>query len=697
MLVCSMLGLSEAGFYFYKIHQGDRYMNYSWTDTEYTNPPKSNSDILNRGTGCLFSGKNRQHSNPFTSKCWIGWTKKRHPNPFILIALDRVSRIESITLLTYVNQSMGAGPIKNITVKASKRLRRLQLVGHVCTPRSAYLKEPKHFEFHIGLKNLTAKFIKLDLQYSLNWILIRYLVVKKTGDSANTIRAKEELELTNSSSQCNLSIHAEMYLNDNDRMAFVIVAAVVGMVICCVLSLLTYYCRKRLRRLLTNQPKKSTFSFDNEFVDIVTLENFPDKNKNNDPYSCERSRRNNNEPSKLAVKDELKVPLSPTLTNIPEQEYSSFTEKDVYVNDFKTRTISRSSTKSKRFKYSRKSRRHTKKRRESYNSVMSSSLYSEYAVPCRIRRKKYKVISRDKLIFREQIGVGQFGEVHIAEATGLDDIYNNNSIRRMRAGDTTYVAVKTLKALDKNIETEFMKEVNVISQLTHENVVRLLGVCTEAPLLMVVEYMQNGDLNQFLKQHFPVISSSEISSYDANVLHPDALLYMIEQIASGMRYLHSKGFIHRDLATRNCLVGPAYKVKIADFGMSRYLHSKQYYRVEGQVVLPIRWMAPESILYGTFTKQTDIWSFGVMLWEILTFAREAPYAQLEDSDVICNAYKSVQKPKDRFPMLHQPEHCPDDIYDLMISCWDLNAGKRPSFSYLYKYFHEQWDSEEVEI
>lgn len=488
-----------------------------------------------------------------------------------------------------------------------------------------------------------------------------------------------------------------MYLNDNNRMAFVIVAAVVGMVICCVLSLLTYYCRKRLRRLLTNQPKKSTFSFDNEFVDIVTLENFPDKNKNNDPYSCERSRRNNNEPSKLAVKDELKVPLSPTLTNIPEQEYSSFTEKDVYVNDFKTRTISRSSTKSKRFKYSRKSRRHTKKRRESYNSVMSSSLYSEYAVPCRIRRKKYKVISRDKLIFREQIGVGQFGEVHIAEATGLDDIYNNNSIRRMRAGDTTYVAVKTLKALDKNIETEFMKEVNVISQLTHENVVRLLGVCTEAPLLMVVEYMQNGDLNQFLKQHFPVISSSEISSYDANVLHPDALLYMIEQIASGMRYLHSKGFIHRDLATRNCLVGPAYKVKIADFGMSRYLHSKQYYRVEGQVVLPIRWMAPESILYGTFTKQTDIWSFGVMLWEILTFAREAPYAQLEDSDVICNAYKSVQKPKDRFPMLHQPEHCPDDIYDLMISCWDLNAGKRPSFSYLYKYFHEQWDSEEVEI
>lgn len=86
-----------------------------------------------------------------------------------------------------------------------------------------------------------------------------------------------------------------MYLNDNDRMAFVIVAAVVGMVICCVLSLLTYYCRKRLRRLLTNQPKKSTFFFDNEFVDIVTLENFPDKNKNNDPYSCERSKRNNNE------------------------------------------------------------------------------------------------------------------------------------------------------------------------------------------------------------------------------------------------------------------------------------------------------------------------------------------------------------------------------------------------------------------
>ena len=145
-----------------------------------------------------------------------------------------------------------------------------------------------------------------------------------------------------------------------------------------------------------------------------------------------------------------------------------------------------------------------------------------------------------------------------------------------------------------------MTEVNVQAKLKDENVVRLLGVCHEQPKLMVVEYMENGDLQQFLRNRKPDLKNCRTSQIGPNVLILDQLLYMAQQISAGMKYLHSLGFIHRDLATRNCLVGPAYQVKIADFGLSRPVYSKQYYRVEGKAVLPIRWMAPECLYYGEF-------------------------------------------------------------------------------------------------
>ena len=235
-----------------------------------------------------------------------------------------------------------------------------------------------------------------------------------------------------------------------------------------------------------------------------------------------------------------------------------------------------------------------------YRAVVSSSLYMDPALMNKDSSASIKVFPRSQLTFKEQIGVGQFGEVHIAEARGLDEIYG--TIRHYNSwglSDTALVAVKLLKSVDKQIETEFMKEVDVMSHLKHENVVRLLGICNEQPKLMVVEYMENGDLHQFLRKRKPCeMQNPRISQMAPDILLLDTLFYMAQQIADGLKYLHSKGFIHRDLATRNCLVGPAYQVKISDFGMSRYLYTKHYYRVEGKAVLPIRWMAPECLFYG---------------------------------------------------------------------------------------------------
>eukprot|EP00061_Rhincodon_typus_P014398 g41392.t1 len=175
----------------------------------------------------------------------------------------------------------------------------------------------------------------------------------------------------------------------------------------------------------------------------------------------------------------------------------------------------------------------------------------------------------------------------------------------------------------------------IMSRLKDPNIIRLLGICIrDDPLCMVTEYMENGDLNQFLSQrelenHFTLAKNIPSVSYRC-------LLHMMTQVSSGMKYLSSLNVVHRDLATRNCLVGNRCTIKIADFGMSRNLYSGDYYRIQGRAVLPIRWMAWESILLGKFTTASDVWAFGVTMWEMFTFCKEQPYSQQSDEQIIEN-------------------------------------------------------------
>ncbi len=187
--------------------------------------------------------------------------------------------------------------------------------------------------------------------------------------------------------------------------------------------------------------------------------------------------------------------------------------------------------------------------------------------------------------------------------------------------------------------------------------------------------MPHGDLHEFLISHSPNIES-DISdpNEDQNVLNPMDMSFIAIQIAAGMEYLASHHYVHRDLAARNCLVGDNLTVKISDFGLSRDIYSADYYRVQSKSLLPVRWMPPESILYGKFSTESDVWSFGVVLWEIYSYGLQ-PYYGYTNQEVI-EMIRSRQ-------LLPCPEDCPSRMYAFMVECWHEVPSRRPPFSEIH--------------
>ncbi|XP_023127355.2 epithelial discoidin domain-containing receptor 1 isoform X1 [Amphiprion ocellaris] len=307
-------------------------------------------------------------------------------------------------------------------------------------------------------------------------------------------------------------------------------------------------------------------------------------------------------------------------------------------------------------------------------------------------------LPRQCLIFKEKLGEGQFGEVHLCEIENPQDLPNLEFPFNVRKGRPLLVAVKILRPdASKNARNDFLKEVKILSRLKDPNIIRLLGVCVSSdPLCMVTEYMECGDLNQYLS-HRVLLDKTGPSHNTPTVSYP-ALISMASQIASGMKFLSSLNFVHRDLATRNCLVGGERgergedrggecHIKIADFGMSRNLYAGDYYRIQGRAVLPIRWMAWECILMGKFTTASDVWAFGVTLWEMLSVCQEQPYSSLTDEQVIDNAGEFFRD-QGRQVYLSRPAVCPQGLYELMLSCWNRDCKLRPSFASIHSFLTE---------
>ena len=321
----------------------------------------------------------------------------------------------------------------------------------------------------------------------------------------------------------------------------------------------------------------------------------------------------------------------------------------------------------------------------SYDSVSDNGSLcpyaSVYADPLPLTKSEGPpIVSNENIEPLHQLGMGQFGEVILANTVGLSyqDLGIGNS------NDSTIsmkVAVKTLKSSpSEDVQKAFEKEIKFMSRLKDDNVIRLLGICTTGTPFIMMEYMENGDLNNYLQQ-FEFTSQTENPPAE-NEIRLDALVYMSYQIASGMNYLSSCKFIHRDLAARNILVGVNYTVKIADFGMSQNLYSAYYYKMGGRICLPIRWMAYECF-FGKFSVKTDVWAFGITLWEIFTLCRFQPFVELSDQEMIQDAAKGVKR---KIPF--QPEICPNAIYDVMKSCFHHEPSKRAGFNVLCDQLNE---------
>ena len=283
-----------------------------------------------------------------------------------------------------------------------------------------------------------------------------------------------------------------------------------------------------------------------------------------------------------------------------------------------------------------------------------------------------------------KLGMGLFGEVMLAETVGL-------SYRYLGIGNSTddtismKVAVKMLRSSpSKEMQNLFAKEIKFMSRLKDDNVIRLLGICTTGTPFIMMEYMQNGDLNAYLQKFKFAHNADKLPAVQEITLN--ALIYMSHQIASGMKYLSSCNFIHRDLAARNVLVGFDYTVKIADFGMSQNLYSEYYCRIGGQKILPIRWMACECF-YGKFSVKTDVWAFGITLWEIFTLCRCLPYDDMTNHQLIEDAVKGANR---KIPK--QPKFCPNEIYTIMKSCWQHETSQRANFNMLCHQLNEYYSS-----
>ncbi|XP_067839673.1 muscle, skeletal receptor tyrosine-protein kinase [Heptranchias perlo] len=283
---------------------------------------------------------------------------------------------------------------------------------------------------------------------------------------------------------------------------------------------------------------------------------------------------------------------------------------------------------------------------------------------------------RNNIEYVRDIGEGAFGRVFQARAPQL-----------LQQETSTMVAVKMLKEeASPDMQADFQREAALMAEFDHPNIVKLLGVCAVGkPMCLLFEYMAYGDLNEYLRRRSPINTRTlSKASFGQRSLGSDTdllplscvdQLNITKQISAGMTYLSERKFVHRDLATRNCLVGENLEVKIADFGLSRNIYSADYYKANENDAIPIRWMPPESIFFNRYTTESDVWAYGVVLWEIFSNGMQ-PYYGMAHEEVIYYVRDGN--------ILPCPENCPLELYNLMRLCWSNMPSDRPSFASIHR-------------
>nr|BAB68344.1 EPH receptor tyrosine kinase [Ciona savignyi] len=288
--------------------------------------------------------------------------------------------------------------------------------------------------------------------------------------------------------------------------------------------------------------------------------------------------------------------------------------------------------------------------------LLSTKTYvdpSTYEDPYSLIKEFASEIDSSIVRIEQVIGRGEFGEVC------------KGSFSRKT------VAIKTLKVGYSTQErSDFLSEASIMGQFDHPNVIRLEGVVTKSrPLMIITEFMENGSLDAFLRIHEGKLSSTKLTE-------------MLNSIACGMEYLANMGYVHRDLAARNILINSQFVCKVSDFGLSRILEQEEeedvaMYTTRGGMI-PIRWTAPEAITMRTFSTSSDVWSFAIVMWEVLSFG-ERPYWEMSNQDVVQFVDCGYRLPP--------PCYCPRIIHSVMLECWNKDRTSRPNFSHLVTIFN----------
>lgn len=299
----------------------------------------------------------------------------------------------------------------------------------------------------------------------------------------------------------------------------------------------------------------------------------------------------------------------------------------------------------------------------SYYSTANYGLCHKLVMPCPKPKPSFwpdrgDELQRTELRTDRKIGTGCFGEVY-------HGYYK----------EAKEVAIKTLKQGTMSPQA-FLEEAVIMRKCRHPNLVTMYGVCsTEEPLLIITEFMKNGSLLEYLHNN---PEGKNLKLLD--------LVEMATQVANGMSYLEEMKLIHRDLAARNILVGENRRVKVADFGLARVIEDSEYTARQG-AKFPIKWTAPEAAMYGKFSIKSDVWSYGILLWELVTHG-QVPYVGMRNNEVIEQVQSGYRLP--------QPTKCdcPDEVYRIMRECWHQDPDKRPTFEYLGAYFENYMISSE---
>ncbi|XP_038614324.1 fibroblast growth factor receptor 2 isoform X6 [Tachyglossus aculeatus] len=290
---------------------------------------------------------------------------------------------------------------------------------------------------------------------------------------------------------------------------------------------------------------------------------------------------------------------------------------------------------------------------------------SEYELP---EDPKWE-FPRDKLTLGKPLGEGCFGQVVMAEAVGID---------KEKPKEAVTVAVKMLKddATEKDL-SDLVSEMEMMKMIgKHKNIINLLGACTQdGPLYVIVEYASKGNLREFLRARRPpgMEYSFDINRVPEEQMTFKDLVSCTYQLARGMEYLASQKCIHRDLAARNVLVTENNVMKIADFGLARDINNIDYYKKTTNGRLPVKWMAPEALFDRVYTHQSDVWSFGVLMWEIFTLGG-SPYPGIPVEEL----FKLLKEGH----RMDKPANCTNELYMMMRDCWHAVPSQRPTFKQL---------------